>query len=291
MNAIHNLHRQGAHFVMCGYEKDARSADRKASMKGKAPLSHCGGFTYGWKDKRPSAAEIEAILADGRLFGIVPASMSCAVLDVDKGDIEDLRDYLRKIDVRFKIVPSRSHHHIWLPVTDARGIRDESIQGQWKLAGCAGDTRHNGGYVVIWDLQALTNGIWEGERTISIQDIKKLCGGQEPAKRKNAADADADYKVDWGNAIAWIRKFPLKDGMKHNWLVSVAAQAGYRNRADLKDLALSKLRAAGADDMKAADKAWDTQYAWGAQKLDAKAKSLEGAYDQGRLQYHSRRAG
>ena len=63
--------------------------------------------------------------------------------------------------------------------------------------------------------------------------------------------------------------------MKHNWLVSVAAQAGYKNRPDLKDAVLERLETSGADDMKAANKAWDKQFQWGA---DQNGAALDDAY-------------
>ena len=165
---IEKLYNAGAHFVLCGAKEIVYGDDDKKSKAAKAPnlctkgsvfLDKKGNWRsakpYKWKRRKPSLQQILSHKAMGNMIGIAPYSLKALVLDVDKGDPLILADELQSCNIAHLRVPSMKGSHFWIPVNHpiplgVKGKKDRPIvQWAWEYNGVSGDTRCNGGYVVL----------------------------------------------------------------------------------------------------------------------------------------------
>ena len=125
-----------------------------ACAANKAPM-------YRWKTLRPT----EAQLRGAPLLGIRPSSISCAVVDIDKGG-DDLRGVAlglsselgafgwlaesRRVDDHLGN-PHRGGYHLWLHVLDP------GPDGTWSASGGSGELRCASGQIIIWDDQFIAD--------------------------------------------------------------------------------------------------------------------------------------
>ena len=124
---VTRLNAAGAHLVLCNDDK-----------------SPCW---QRWQLRRPSVA---AVLAHKGPVGIIPASVSALVLDVDcVADVDDLVQLFIVCSARF-MVPSRRRRgcHIYIADDQPRP------NGTFKYLGCSGDIRSATGYVILWNSAA-----------------------------------------------------------------------------------------------------------------------------------------
>lgn len=113
----------GAHFV-------------RVQPGSKAPLDRA------WQRRRPSLDAVEHHLSQGGRLGIIPASLECTVLDVDRGDPYTL-GALFDLSPPFVALASRRGVHGWY--SEARSWARRTFAA----GGCEGDAIA-GGYVIIW---------------------------------------------------------------------------------------------------------------------------------------------
>ena len=127
---VKRLHGAGAHFVLCDVDK--------------APIWRR------WQLRRPSAKAVLRHLASKEPVGIIPASVSALVLDVDCVTAkDDLIALFSACAGRF-MVPSRrpGGSHIYIADDQPRP------NGTFDFLGCSGDIRSATGYVILWHSSA-----------------------------------------------------------------------------------------------------------------------------------------
>ena len=148
-------------------------------------------------------------------------------------------------------------------------------------------------YIALWNgtayfLEGLREMSRSGLPLATLDEIDEILGG---GKKKaavtrgdhqgvfNANGSSAEYPVDWADPVRWAADYNLQDGMKHRFIVSVAAQAGIRYGHDqpaagaFRDAVLDAVRKAGARDMPAAVSTYDIQFEWGASNRTARSLS------------------
>ena len=107
----------GAHFTLCDSDDPKRPIERQ------------------WQKNRPSSAKVINHVRDGGNIGIIPSSVTSAVLDVDEGDPARLREEYPP----YCAYPSRTagHFHLWYQSR-------QSVQLYlWAYQGCAGQVIHS----------------------------------------------------------------------------------------------------------------------------------------------------
>ena len=119
-DALSNLYRHGAHFVLCNPDK--------------LPI-------HKWLH-RPSLDRTIAHTAKDGLVGIIPASVGCSVADVDSGNPQSLTtNHPPLINVPTR---RKNGHHLWYPDPVARR------NSNWSAYGCSGEIRSGRGYAILW---------------------------------------------------------------------------------------------------------------------------------------------
>ena len=125
----------GAQFVLCDHWGN-RKADGSQSKK---PVHR------NWRQQHPGFVAVKDHITQGGLLGIVPASLNCAVLDVDHGNpVKLIATHLPW----FLSLSQRPHRlHLWYQ-DDQRDRRG----GHWRhQSGCRGELLASTGYVVLWN--------------------------------------------------------------------------------------------------------------------------------------------
>ena len=119
-DALSNLYRHGAHFVLCNPDK--------------LPI-------HKWL-RRPSLDRTIAHTAKDGLVGIIPASVGCSVADVDSGNPQSLTtNHPPLINVPTR---RKNGRHLWYPDPVARR------NSNWSAYGCSGEIRSGRGYAILW---------------------------------------------------------------------------------------------------------------------------------------------
>ena len=101
------------------------------------------GAGKGWNNARPSLAVVQQAIADDTdLVGIVPGSIGCTVVDVDRGGDAALAEVKRILGNPWVSLPSRQADgwHCWYRTTG------EARNREWQY----GDVRGSHGYAVLW---------------------------------------------------------------------------------------------------------------------------------------------
>lgn len=130
-----------------------------------APLLEAGAHVFPVKDKVPSQRKSwrnyhfkigDKTPARSTHFAIVPASVNLAVIDMDSGNAQHVRNYLDSLDAPFVEAPSAQAGRAHFIVR----CRAKLGNGKWALeAMTGGETRSAAGYVVMYDLEAWTRAI------------------------------------------------------------------------------------------------------------------------------------
>lgn len=128
MDTIDKLATAGAHFILCAPDKRPQGA--------------------GWQKNGAKPGRVREWLAShsGHLYGVIPASLGCTVVDVDEGDPEPVASAARELQVPALVVPTRrpGGAHVWLRATGSLGNR------KFAGHGASGDIRAARGFVVLW---------------------------------------------------------------------------------------------------------------------------------------------
>ena len=158
MDALSVLHRARAHLVLIDTET-------------KRPIWR------GWNERRPGIKTVEQHLeCNNAGVGVIPRSLGCAVVDVDRGDPEQL--WLRYPP--FVVCDSRRHRHSHGWYSDHERKRDGKFS---EVLGCAGDIKCTG-YVVLWHDSArrLCEGMADHSRP-PLPDLFAVAGLELPKQR------------------------------------------------------------------------------------------------------------
>lgn len=145
LQAIPALLEHGAQFVLCDYWGN-RKSDGSQSKK---PVHR------NWRRQRPGFVAVKDHITRSGLLGIVPASLGCAVLDVDHGNPVALI----ATHLPWFLSPTQRQNRLHLWYQDPQGDRHG---GRWRHAsGCAGELLASTGYVVLWGqaLQGLADSL------------------------------------------------------------------------------------------------------------------------------------
>lgn len=97
-----------------------------------------------WQHRYPSPTDIDYHQG---LVGLVPGSINCLVIDIDKFT----EDGLEKIKKEFGnsiIVKSPKGYHLWISIQESRPVVGNY---KWEAYGCSGDIRCDKGYVIMWE--------------------------------------------------------------------------------------------------------------------------------------------
>lgn len=115
-----------AHYVLCKQDK--------------SPLKN------GWNNKHPEREEVIAHANAGGLLGLMPGSIHCLVIDVDKFDDDTMEQIVDQLADPF-ICETRKGYHIWVRLTHPRPAIGNK---EWHAFEGSGDIRCDNGYVVLW---------------------------------------------------------------------------------------------------------------------------------------------
>ena len=100
----------------------------------------------GWNKRWPTADEAEAHVVSGGRLGIVPGSIDCMVIDIDKFDDDTIEPIFDAIKEPL-MYESPKGYHIWVRIPRDRATITNKA---WKLDNGSGDIRGDNGYVVLW---------------------------------------------------------------------------------------------------------------------------------------------
>ena len=231
MNAyIQTLAEAGAHFVLC-HEKVA--VEKK------------------WQEKRPSAGDVQGWLAknaDHNNVGMIPGSIGCIVIDIDRPKIkgkplpdEEEKAIVEKFEPPLASVmtPSGGRHLFYKTVEESVG------NVRWR----SGDIRHSTGYVVLYDVEtvALTLEKREAAPALSAVGFIEAFGRVNP----RAVSPDGAAESDEGS---WA------PGRRNNTLFHKALVAGVTDDAAAFKAAKEKALDAGLSETeieKTASNGWE----------------------------------
>lgn len=103
----------------------------------------------GWQHRLPTRDEVDAHTG---LVGLVPGSVDCLVIDIDKfGDntLTCIDDALRNNGIEdHLIIESPKGYHIWTVIDNARPIVGNR---KWEAHNGSGDIRCDKGYIILWE--------------------------------------------------------------------------------------------------------------------------------------------
>ena len=148
--ALCRLDARGAHFVLARADKSA--------------------IGQGWQKHRRTLDEVLRHLEEGGLVGVIPASLDCTVVDIDKGGERALQGVRVLLGDPVGTIPSRGedHWHLWYRSADA-------VVGEPEVGAPGRRLRRDlwkPGQVVIWDPVALVAALeqqFEPAEPVSVQ--------------------------------------------------------------------------------------------------------------------------
>ena len=172
-SALEALHNLGAHLVLVRFDAKAEKWMPKHRGWLKTPAS----FDAAWL--HVNAGQEHAI-------GVIPASLGCAVLDVDHGGQDACNALERALGEPLAVLPSKTtgRFHFWLRVSDAKTGRN----GEWQLGDGKGEIRAAKGSITLWSdpaplIAALQADVGE---TLSMSAIEGATAPKKARKGRNA---------------------------------------------------------------------------------------------------------
>ena len=144
------LAERGAHFVLCNPNKRAVSA--------------------GWQKTKPTLEAVSAHARGAGHVGVIPASLSAVVIDVDTGGKDAVKAIKKMLGdpVTWTKTQREGGYHLWYRT--ATGERNR----KWKHDGGSGDVRGAKGYVVLWDVTQIAAGLEANFDSAALVDVSKL---------------------------------------------------------------------------------------------------------------------
>ena len=167
--ALQALRDSGAHFVIA-------TADKQ-------PISRK------WQKTRPDFSDVERHAEDGSLIGVIPASLRCFVVDIDKGGengVEAVRGILGDPIAVIK-TQRPGGFHAWYRAADS-----EIGNRQWGLGDAGGDIRGSRGPVILWDAPKLAGALAQHFDDAQVADPSELPRLAKKSKRGLQAGRTAE---------------------------------------------------------------------------------------------------
>ena len=161
--ALTALAELGAHFVLCGTKDGPKAAPS------------------GWQTNRPS---LQAVLRHKGLIGVIPASLKCVVVDVDRGGEQSADAVIAELGSPVVKAPSSRDGgwHIWYGSREADSIGN----GEWRDGEIRGNAK---GQAILWHPELVAEGL--ADRAHSLIDLiavdlnRLACHRhREPARRR-----------------------------------------------------------------------------------------------------------
>ena len=191
--ALTALHAAGAHLVLCRADK---SPVVRAWQKTPAPL--------------------DAALRHNGLVGVMPYSVDCLVIDVDRGGEAAKEQVIALLGTPVAVVPTQGQDrfHVWFKSRDAADIGNVT----WR----DGDVRGGRGYVIIWDPVAVAEGLASAGAVAELMatNLKQL-----PPKSNGGAVGERNNTLNRGVFLATL------NGQSIDEAVAAAREAGLPERA------------------------------------------------------------
>jgi len=232
-----NKEERKPHYILCDDQK--------------RPVSALGWNAKNWQKQGASEDQVTAHDLDGRLVGIIPASVGVLAIDLDDfpqgyGGIEHFSRELVEKGVVHVIQKSRrpGGGHILVRWTGAP-IRNK----KWEWMGCSGEIRHANGYVIIWDWN-----VWEHAPDLEPVDGKLLA----PFLTKHTGVPTEKATKKAAKGSSWMQKAIAKadwaQGNRNDSLNAIAYAAARRGvgQADMDLLKAHAIQVGlGADEVEA----------------------------------------
>ena len=181
---------------------DARRAALAALAKAGAHLVLCG------EDKRPKAkawprrgAKLLAAQRHKGPVAVVPASIGCAVIDVDRGGEQAAGAVVKLLGAPLAKVPTRREggFHLWYRCRDAGDIGNRV----WR----DGEVRAGKGYAILWDAPATAQGL---ASTAPVADLLAADLTQLPPKPNGGAPGNRNDTLNRGVFLATRNGEPVE---------------------------------------------------------------------------------
>ena len=178
-NALATLAEAGAHLVLCGANKRPKV---KAWEKNPAPL--------------------DAVLRHKGLVGVIPASLGCVVVDIDRGGDEARQAVISLLGRPFAEVPTRraGGFHLWFKCRDAAKIGN----GPGWLNG---DIRGARGQAILWAPELVTEGL---ASVAPVADLTEVDLARLPPKPNGATVGERNNALNRGVFLATRNGEPIE---------------------------------------------------------------------------------
>ena len=190
----------------------------------------------GWQRRYPTR---DAVNRHKEMIGLVPGSVNCMVIDVDKFD----DDTLEKIDDQLSdhlIVESPNGYHVWVVIDEERA----SIKNQrWEAHNGAGDIRGDHGYVILWDRKAVVDWRLSHPRAYHPGEVLDIVGLSFEGSRNTDLNKEVYKAARRGDeaAIAKATEEAMLAGLKEDEIQATVESA--REGANRAGHAYSRTRA------------------------------------------------
>lgn len=239
-----------SHIVLC------RNNDKKEPTQLKryhnATNKKTGKSIYSWK--RPvSMSEVQTYPSE-ELFGLVPHSLSLAVLDVDHGDATTLIEKyppLCTVETRRK-----GGLHLYYYCSDELGNSD------WKALGCSGEVRCAKGYVVLWDAEKLLHAL------TTTDDIAEFPFPTELTIKHDNPNGDTTPITITTIDEGLVALGETHEGTRNDvycYVIGTLARLGY-SRKDLQPIKdLYREMVAGTSDESQVESTFESAFNWGSE--------------------------
>lgn len=161
-DGLRSLISAGAQLVLC------RGATAATPEAAKEPVGK-------WAERWPTLTQALDAVVRGCFVGLVPASIGLVCFDVDAGGRGGVERLTKRLGVPVAVIPTRKrgHFHVFYRVADGFETRN----GRWSLGKAGGDVRFTGGYVVLWNIEALAFALFAAATSsvpISSDDVDRL---------------------------------------------------------------------------------------------------------------------
>ena len=170
--ALADLHARGGHLVKCHSEASAAAANAKLKAAGKEEKAAFKGPLGRWK-KHP--ASLGAAQRHNGPVGVIPASLGCVGVDIDRGGDEARQEVISLL--RRRLLAQVDTHrdggcHLWYRSQHAAKI------GNGKFL--YGDIRgNNKGYLILWNAELVAAGL---ASTAPVDDLNEADLARLPPK-------------------------------------------------------------------------------------------------------------
>ena len=151
--ALLALDKAGAHFVLTWGEKEAALSDKRRPK---------GAKETGWPNNPAAMATVLAHFRKGVPIGVIPASLGCVVVDVDRGGTKTRDEVIALLGTPLAIVQTQrvDGWHLWYRCRDAAEVRNGN---GWR----DGDLRGGkSGFIILWHPEIVVEALGDKSRSL-----------------------------------------------------------------------------------------------------------------------------